>query len=342
MTETIPSRDAGLALLKTYNSNEALIQHALAVEAAMRYLARQQGQDEALWGLVGLIHDLDYEQFPDQHCHKTAEILRSEGWPELIVRAVLSHGWKLCTDVEPISEMEKTLYAADELTGLVLKCGEVNIKALELLDKANTGTYGHPEPTQVRISPLKGKAILVSGHDLKDLEELLKQTDGKDVNVYTHGEMLPTHAYPELKKYAHLKGNYGGAWQDQRKEFKAFPGSIVMTTNCIQKPADEYKDRIFTCGLVGWPGVKHIEGRDFAPAIDAALAADGFAEDGPDDKITVGFGRNAVLGVADKVIEAVKGGAIKHFFLIGGCDGAKPGRNLASGMPTIEGDGMRS
>ncbi|MHC4265150.1 MAG: hydroxylamine reductase [Planctomycetota bacterium] len=216
---------------------------------------------------------------------------------------------------------------ADELVALALECGAVNLKVMELLDTANTETYGHPEPTQVRVTPVKGKCILVSGHDLKDLDELLKQADGKGVNVYTHGEMLPCNAYPGLKKYKHLVGNYGGAWQDQRKEFDEFPGAILMTTNCIQKPKDGYSGRIFTSGLVGWPGVRHIQDGDFTPVIEAALAAEGFTEDVEEKKIIVGFGHNAVLGVADKVIEAVKAGKIKHFFLVGGCDGAKPGRN---------------
>jgi len=215
----------------------------------------------------------------------------------------------------------------DDLVAMNLKCGEVNLKVMELLDAANTGAYGQPVPTKVRIEPVKGKAILISGHDLRDLEELLKQTEGKGINIYTHSEMLPAHGYPELKKYSHLVGNYGGAWQDQRKEFDKFPGAILMTTNCIQKPQDSYKERIFTCGLVGWPGVQHIENRDFTPVIEAALKEQGFTEDGSDKTIMVGFGHNAVMSVADKVIEAVKSGAIRHFFLIGGCDGAKPGRN---------------
>jgi len=214
-----------------------------------------------------------------------------------------------------------------KLVAMNLKCGEVNLKVMELLDSVHTGAYGHPVPTKVRITPVKGKAILVSGHDLKDMEELLKQTEGKGVNIYTHGEMLPAHGYPELKKYKHLVGNYGGAWQDQQKEFAAFPGSILMTTNCIQRPQDSYKGRIFTAGLVAWPGVTHIKGHDFAPAIRSALEAEGFTANGAEEYITVGFGHNAVLGVADKVIEAVKKGSIKHFFLIGGCDGAKSGRN---------------
>lgn len=215
----------------------------------------------------------------------------------------------------------------DGLFALNMKCGEINLKVMELLDTAHTTAYGHPVPTPVRVEPVRGKCILVSGHDLKDLEELLKQTEGKGVNIYTHGEMLPAHGYPGLKKYAHLVGNYGGAWQDQKDEFAKFPGAILMTTNCIQEPQPAYVKRIFTAGNVGWPGVRHIANGDFTPLIEAALAAPGFAEDGPDKTILVGFGHNAVLGVADKVIEAVKSGAIRHFFLVGGCDGARTGRD---------------
>jgi hydroxylamine reductase len=215
----------------------------------------------------------------------------------------------------------------DRLFALCMKCGEVNLKVMEILDAAHTNTYGHPVPTQVRIEPLKGKAILVSGHDLMDLEHLLQQTEGKGINIYTHGEMLPAHGYPGLKKYKHLAGNYGGAWQDQKIEFAKFPGSILMTTNCIQEPDKSYCDRIFTTGHVGWPGVTHVADGNFSPVIQAALAAPGFSEDGPNRTILVGFGRNAVLSVADKVIEAVKNGAIKHFFLVGGCDGARSGRD---------------
>jgi len=216
---------------------------------------------------------------------------------------------------------------ADELLQRALKCGQINLKAMEFLDSANTEAYGHPEPTKVRITPVKGKCIVVSGHDLKDLEELLKQTEGKGINVYTHGEMLPCNAYPGLKKYKHLVGNFGGAWQEQRKEFDEFPGAILMTTNCLQKPKDSYKRRTFTLGVVGWPDVVHIKDRDFTPVIEAALAEPGFTEDAPEKNITIGFARNTVLSVADKVVQLVKDGKIKHFFLIGGCDGAKPGRN---------------
>jgi hydroxylamine reductase len=225
----------------------------------------------------------------------------------------------------------------DQLLGMVLRTGEVNLKVMELLDKANTDTFGHPQPAQVRIHPKKGKAILISGHDLADLCALLEQTKGLGIQVYTHGEMLPAHGYPKLKNFSQLAGNYGGAWQDQARDFDAFPGAILMTTNCLQEPKESYKARMFTCGPVAWPGVRHIAGRDFSPLIAAALAAPGFEQDGPNDEITVGFGRNAVLGVADKVIGAVKAGAIKHFFLIGGCDGARPGRDyyteLAESVP---------
>ncbi|MFH1463749.1 MAG: hydroxylamine reductase [Pseudomonadota bacterium] len=223
------------------------------------------------------------------------------------------------------------------LTAMALRVGEVNITVMALLDAANTGHFGHPEPTPVRVEPVTGKAILVSGHDLLDLAALLEQTAGMGLNVYTHGELLPAHGYPELKKHPHLVGNYGGAWQDQAKEFDAFPGAILMTTNCIQRPRPSYKQRIFTTGLVAWPGVAHVERDDFGPVIEAALAAPGFTEDGSDKTILVGFGHHAVLGVADRVVEAVKTGAIKHFFLIGGCDGAKSGRNyftdLARSVP---------
>lgn len=228
--------------------------------------------------------------------------------------------------IDALAVLAKNEASIDELLGYSLKCGEINLKVMGLLDKANTETYGNPEPTKVRITPIKGKAIVVSGHDLKDLEELLKQTEGLGINVYTHGEMLPCNAYPELKKYPHLAGNYGGAWQDQQKEFLEFPGTILMTTNCIQNPRG-YEDRIFTSGLVNFQGVKHISDRNFAPVIEKALSMEGFTEDGEEKFITIGFGHNAVMSVADKVIDAVKAGKIRHFFLIGGCDGAKPGRN---------------
>jgi hydroxylamine reductase len=217
--------------------------------------------------------------------------------------------------------------SADEMVGLVLKCGEVNLRAMELLDAGNTGKYGHPVPTSVPLAPKAGKAILVSGHDLQDLDMILRQTEGKGITVYTHGEMLPTHGYPGLKKYEHFYGHYGTAWQNQQREFARFPGAIVMTTNCIQKPTESYMENIFTTGLVGWPEVNHIADKDFSPAIDKALEMSGFSETEEGKSVMVGFARNAVMGVAGAVIEAVKNKDIRHFFLVGGCDGAKPGRN---------------
>jgi hydroxylamine reductase len=237
------------------------------------------------------------------------------------------------TDDEIFAFLHKALASLREpglglmdYVGLCMECGKVNIRAMEILSVAHTDRYGHPVPTMVSLGTKAGHAILVSGHDLLDLEELLKQTEGKGVNVYTHGEMLPAHGYPGLNKYKHLAGNYGGAWQDQRKEFALFPGAILMTTNCIQRPSESYSDNIFTSGLVAWPGVKHVGDRDFSPVIQRALALPGFT-DQAGKEILVGFGHNAVLGVADKVIDAVKQGAIRRFFLVGGCDGALPGRN---------------
>ncbi len=211
--------------------------------------------------------------------------------------------------------------------GKTLRCGEANYKVMELLDKANTETFGTPVPTEVPLGVKAGKAILVSGHDLLDLEALLKQTEGKGITIYTHGEMLPAHGYPKLKAYPHLYGNYGTAWQNQKKEFAEFPGSILMTTNCIQKPQDSYIDNIYTTAAVGWPGATHLEGRGFGAVIERALALPGFQADVSAKTVHVGFMRNAVLEHAEKIIELVKAGKIRHFFLVGGCDGAKPGRD---------------
>lgn len=219
----------------------------------------------------------------------------------------------------------------EDWVAAVLDCGHVNFRAMQLLDEAHTSTYGHPEPTQVSLCPAPGKAILVSGHDLKDLYHLLVQTEGKGINVYTHGEMLPAHAYPGLKRFGHLAGHFGTAWQNQAGEFPDFPGAILFTTNCIQRPATSYADNLFTTGLVGWPGVTHVPHADFSKVIERALALPGFSQGDAAacDKghVLAGFGHNAVIGLADKVVEAVRSGAIRHFFLVGGCDGAKPGRN---------------
>ncbi len=214
-----------------------------------------------------------------------------------------------------------------DLVGLVLKCGEINLRAMELLDAGNTGTYGHPVPTKVPLGAKKGKAILVSGHDLQDLENILKQTADKGIYVYTHGEMLPAHGYPELKKYPHFYGHYGTAWQNQQKEFRTFPGAILMTTNCIQRPLEHYAGNIFTTGLVGWPNVTHIADKNFTPVIEKALQMPGFQEDNIGKTVMVGFARNTILSVADKIVEAIKNKNLRHILLVGGCDGAKPGRN---------------
>ncbi len=212
-----------------------------------------------------------------------------------------------------------------------MELGRVNLACMEMLDKAHRQHFGTPEPTRVSLGVVRGPAIVISGHDLLDLQQLLSQAEKRNVNVYTHGEMLPAHGYPGLKKYKNLVGHYGTAWQNQQKEFSEFPGAILMTTNCLQKPPASYQDRIFTTGLVGWPGVKHISSdkgeKDFSPVIEKALEVRGFPEDRPGKMLLVGFGHQAVLGMADKIVEKVKSGKIRHFFLIGGCDGARPGRN---------------
>jgi hydroxylamine reductase len=228
---------------------------------------------------------------------------------------------------EALASLTQKNLTLEQWLGLVLKCGEINLRAMELLDAANTGKYGHPVPTEVPLGHKQGKCILVSGHDLKDLEGILEQTEGKGIYVYTHGEMLPTHGYPGLKKYKHFFGHFGTAWQNQQKEFVNFPGAILMTTNCLQKPQQSYADRIFTTGLVGWPEIEHVSNGEFGPVIAKALSLPGFTSDEDKGSVMVGFARNTVIGVADKVIGAVKSGAIKHFFLVGGCDGVKSGRS---------------
>ena len=221
-----------------------------------------------------------------------------------------------------------------ELLPLVLKTGEINLACMALLDKANTETYGTPVPTEVPLTIEKGPFIIITGHDLHDLKLLLEQTEGKGINIYTHGEMLPAHAYPELKKHAHLKGNFGTAWQNQQKEFAAVPAPVLFTTNCIMPVKESYSDRIFTTDMVQYPGMIHVgKDKDFAPVIAKALELGGYPEDkemtgiNGGKTLLTGFGHGTVLGVADKVIAAVKAGDIKHFFLVGGCDGAKTGRN---------------
>ncbi len=214
----------------------------------------------------------------------------------------------------------------DRYLELVLKAGEMNLRTMEMLNNAHTSRFGSPTPAQVPTGTKAGPGIVVTGHDLLDLYELLKQTEGKGINIYTHGEMLPAHGYPELRRFKHFVGNYGTAWQNQKKEFDEFSGAILVTTNCIMIPKDSYKDRMFTCGIAGAAGVKHIKNRDFSEVIDKALSSAPLAED-QQGTLSTGFHFSAVLGLADKIVEAVKAGKIRHFFFIGGCDGAKPGRN---------------
>lgn len=210
---------------------------------------------------------------------------------------------------------------------LTLECGKTAYRAMELLDQANTNTYGHPVPTPVPLGYKKGKAILVSGHDLKDLETILKQTQDTGITIYTHGEMLGAHGYPKLKEYPHFYGHYGTAWQKQREDFAEFPGAVLMTTNCLMQPQKAYEQNLFTSGMVGWKNLPHIEDRDFKPVIERALALPGFDQSHLNGEVTVGYARNAVINLADQIIDLVKKGDIRHFFLVAGCDGAKPGRN---------------
>lgn len=222
----------------------------------------------------------------------------------------------------------------EELLPIVMEVGEINLKCMALLDKANTETYGNPAPTEVSLTIEKGPFIVISGHDLYDLKQLLEQTEGKGINIYTHGEMLPAHAYPELKKYSHLKGNFGTAWQNQQKEFTDIPAPVLFTTNCLMPPKESYADRVFTTEVVSYPELIHIgENKDFTPVIEKALSLGGYPMDmhltgiNGGQRVMTGFAHNTVLSAADTVIKAVKSGDIKHFFLVGGCDGAKPGRN---------------
>ncbi len=253
--------------------------------------------------------------------------------------AYLHHAWMLGYQDESINQylfegmaaMNNTNLVLNDLVGMVMQFGQVNLKAMELLDRANTTEFGHPEPTQALITRKKGPFIVISGHDLHDLKELLEQTEGMGINVYTHGEMLPGLAYPGLKRYTHLIGNYGGAWQDQQREFNDLPGCILMTTNCLMEPRDSYKDRIYTTGVVGWTDMAHIDeanqSKDYSAIIQKAIELGGWQEDEPEKRILIGFARNATLSHAGEIVDAVKTGQVKHFFLVGGCDGARPGRN---------------
>src|SRR5665647_937236 len=277
----------------------------------------------------------DYSKEPDLHGLHWLLIYGIKG-----VAAYTYHAYRLGKQDDKVFEfiqqglaatLDKSL-GVDDFFDLALKCGEINIRAMELLDAGNTETYGHPVPTQVPLGHRKGKAILVSGHDLKDLDEILKQSQDKDISVYSHGEMLPAHAYPKLKKYSHFFGHYGTAWQKQQKEFANFPGAILMTTNCLQKPTENYKGNLFTSGPVGWPGVTHIECSDlkcvdFSAVIEKALQMPGFTQDKEEKTVTFGFARKSFLSLVENITESVMIGPTRALVLVGGCDGAKPGRN---------------
>ena len=254
--------------------------------------------------------------------------------------AYAHHAWRLGQSDEKVTAfVYKALYSLsiedlnmNQLLALVMECGEANLVCLEILDRGHTTLFGHPEPTKVKLGHQQGPAIIISGHELYDLKQLLEQSQGKGVKVYTHGEMLPGLAYPAFKKYVHFAGHYGTAWQNQQLEFRNLPAAILMTTNCLQEPDITYKDRIFTTGAVGWPDVAHIpegEGgrKDFSAVVAKAIALGGFKEDNIEKEITIGFGHHTILGAADQIVAAVKSGKIRHFYLIGGCDGERPGRN---------------
>ena len=242
--------------------------------------------------------------------------------------------------VEALCSTTDDNMGVEELIRLTMRTGEMAIEIMKKLDEANTSVYSDPTPHEVNVHIKKGPFIIVSGHDLKDLEMLLEQTSGKGINIYTHGEMLPCHGYPGLKKYAHLAGNFGGAWQDQQKQFDNLPGCILMTTNCLMRPRDTYKDRIYSTNVVGWDGIKYIEKKpdgekDFSEIIKQSLELGGFTEDQEVKEILVGFGHEAALSHAGELVEAVKSKQIRHFFLIGGCDGARPGRSYFTDFATM-------
>ena len=314
-------------------------------------------QDQLTGALIGLAHSTDGNTQPTEYTYKLLikglfTTITNVNFNEVTIQALIDevHAEKeklvpSCSDCgTPCGRVNefcaKALFAIgedwgmEELLPIVLEVGEVNFICMEMLDKANTETYGKPVPAAVPLMVEKGPFIVITGHDLYDLKQLLEQTKDKGINIYTHGEMLPAHGYPELKKYPHLKGNFGTAWQNQQKEFANIPAPVLFTTNCLMPPKDSYKDRVFTTEVVSYPELVHIgEDKDFTPVIEKALELGGFAEDtqftgiNGGTTVTTGFSHSTILGVADTVIDAVKSGAIKHFFLVGGCDGAKPGRN---------------
>ena len=335
-----------IGLAKDINGNEKLMTEAtdkLVVEGLFSTLTNVNFNDATL---SAFIEKIAAEPYPMKELWNANEVIRSLKSLILFgIRGLAAYAYHAKVLGYQNAEINRFFYKAlsaigmddwgmEELLPIVMEVGEINLKCMALLDKANTETYGNPVPSEVSLTVEKGPFIVISGHDLYDLKQLLEQTEGKGINIYTHGEMLPAHAYPELKKYAHLKGNFGTAWQNQQKEFADIPAPVLFTTNCLMPPKASYADRIFTTEVVSYPELVHIgEDKDFTPVIEKALDLGGYPEDqrftgiNGGEKVLTGFAHNTVLSVADTVIEAVKSGAIKHFFLVGGCDGAKPGRN---------------
>ena len=353
-----------IGLARSTEGNEQLMSpdiDKLVIEGLFATLTNVNFHDEALKELIERVYDAKLHLVPEcRNCTNSCgrnddydlELLWKENEDIRSLKSLILFGIRGLAayayhaevlgyrDKEINEFFYKALFAigmeweAEALLPVVMEVGKVNFKCMELLDKANTETFGTPVPTEVPLTIEKGPFIVISGHDLYDLKCLLEQTEGKGIHIYTHGEMLPAHAYPELKKYNHLKGNFGTAWQNQQKEFAHIPAPVVFTTNCLMPPKASYEDRVFTTAVVSYPGMEHIgEEKDFTPVIEKALELGGYETDQPmtgingGTKVMTGFGHGAVLSVADQVVEAVKNGNIRHFYLIGGCDGARAGRN---------------
>lgn len=353
-----------IGLARSTEGNEQLMSpdiDKLVIEGLFATLTNVNFHDEALKELIERVYDAKLHLVPEcRNCTNSCgrnddydlELLWKENEDIRSLKSLILFGIRGLAayayhaevlgyrDKEINEFFYKALFAigmewdAEALLPVVMEVGKVNFKCMELLDKANTETFGTPVPTEVPLAIEKGPFIVISGHDLYDLKCLLEQTEGKGIHIYTHGEMLPAHAYPELKKYNHLKGNFGTAWQNQQKEFAHIPAPVVFTTNCLMPPKASYEDRVFTTAVVSYPGMEHIgEEKDFTPVIEKALELGGYENDQPmtgingGTKVMTGFGHGTVLSVADQVVAAVKNGEIRHFYLIGGCDGARTGRN---------------
>ena len=318
----------------------------IVIESLFSTLTNVNFNNETLLKLIDKVKVEDVEGYDMENVWEAPEDIRSLKSLILFgIRGIAAYAYHAMVLGYRDAEVESFLYRAllavgmddwgmEQLLPVVIEVGEINLRCMELLDKANTETFGNPEPVEVSMKVEQGPFIIITGHDLYDLKLLLEQTEGKGINIYTHGEMLPAHAYPELRKYSHLKGNYGTAWQNQQKEFADIPAPILFTTNCLMPPKKSYEDRVFTTAVVSYPELTHIgEEKDFTPVIEKALELGGFPEDreftgiNGGNKVMTGFSHNAILSVADTVIDAVKSGAISHFFLVGGCDGARSGRN---------------